>query len=181
MSNWQRLDTKIVYQNSYITVHEDNVINPRGHATTYGWIEVPPAVLVVPIDEHGKVVLTKQSRYTTGHPSWELVGGSTDGMEPLDAAKKELEEEAGLHADKWVQLAGEFLPWNGITTERDTIFIARDLHKVKGPKPEADDLIDAIHAYSWAELKSLMKSGELVDGQTIAALALAGLHLGHFS
>lgn len=181
MSNWQRLNTKIVYQNPYITVHEDSVVNPHGKPTIYGWVEVPPAVFIVPIDEHGRVVLVKQLRYTTGQPSWELPAGSTSGLEPLEAAKAELEEEAGLHADKWVQLSGEFYPWNAITPERDTIFIARGLHKAKGPRTESDDLIDAVHAYTWDQLKAMMKSSEITDGQTITTLALAGLHLGRFS
>jgi 8-oxo-dGTP pyrophosphatase MutT (NUDIX family) len=179
MSNWQRLDTKIVYQNQWMTVHEDNVITPQGKSSVYGWVETPPAVYTVAIQDNGKIVLTKELRYTTGQPSWEIPHSYVNGEDALDAGKRKLAEEAGLHADKWVQLSGEYYVWNGIATQRNTVLIARDLHKVKQPL-QADDLMDAVHAYSWAELKEMIKSGELNDGESITALTIAGLHLGHF-
>lgn len=179
MSNWQRLDTKIVYQNQYITVHEDNVVTPDGKPAVYGWVETPPAVFVVAVEGSGKIVMVKQLRYTTGQPSWELPGGNTDGDERQTAAKRELEEEAGLHADKWVELTGEYYVWNGVATQRNSVHIARELHKVKGPKTETDDTIVAVESFTWTELKEMIKSGELNDGETITALTIAGLHLGH--
>jgi 8-oxo-dGTP pyrophosphatase MutT (NUDIX family) len=179
MSNWQRLDTKIVYQNAYITVHEDNVINPGAKPGIYGWVETPPAVFVVPIDDHGKVLLEKQLRYTTGLASWEVPAGSTDGEEPLAAAKRELAEETQLHAEKWEQLDGEVHPFNSLSPERNITFIARGLHKAKGHAREDDEAIVELKSFSWTELKRMIKSGEITDGQTITTLARAGLHLGH--
>jgi ADP-ribose pyrophosphatase len=179
MNNWQRLDTKIVYQNPYLTVHEDNVITPKGKPTRYGWVESAPAVYVIAIEESGKVILVKQLRYTTGQPMWELPGGSVNGEDVISAGKRELEAEVGLHADKWVGLSGEYYVWAGVATQRNTILIARGLHKVKTPQTETDDMVDSIRSFTWAEIKNMLKSGELNDGETIAALTLAGLHLDH--
>jgi 8-oxo-dGTP pyrophosphatase MutT (NUDIX family) len=179
VGNWQRVATKIVYQNHYITVHEDNVITPDGKPTLYGWVETPPGVYVLAIDDDGKVTLVKQLRYTTGQPTWELPGGSSDGADPIEAGKRELEEEASLHADKWVMLDGEFQVWGGVATERDTVLIARGLHKAKKDTQAGDEVVDAVRSFTWAELKAMIRSGELNDGQTITALARAGLDLGH--
>jgi len=180
MSNWQRLETKIAYQNPYLTVHEDGVVTPHGKPIRYGWVETAPCVYVVTIDDEGKVILVKQLRYTTGRPMWELPGGSVAGEDPLEAGKRELEAEVGLHADKWVTLSGEYHVWPGVATQRNTVMIARDLHKVKAPRTVSDDMVDSIQAFSWTEIKEMLRSGELNDGQSIAALTLAGLHLGHF-
>jgi 8-oxo-dGTP pyrophosphatase MutT (NUDIX family) len=180
MSNWQRIDTKAVYQNTYITIHEDNVITPEGKPEKYAWIETPPAVFVVAIDSDSKVILVKQVRYLTGQPSWELPGGSADGQDPLDAAKEELEQEAGFHADKWVSLTGEHYVWSGVATQRNTVHIARELHKAHVPKNAGDEIILAVQPFSWSELKEMIKSGEFNDGESITALTRAGLHLGHF-
>jgi 8-oxo-dGTP pyrophosphatase MutT (NUDIX family) len=178
MSNWQRLDTKIVYQNSFITVHDDNVITPAGTSTTYAWVETAPAVFAVAIEDSGKVVLVKQLRYTTGQPSWELPAGGTDGDDPLAAAQRELAEEAQLHADKWVQLSGELYPWVSLGTERNSVFIARGLHKAQNPPADTDDFVLEVKSFSWDELKEMIKNSELNHGQSIAALMRAGLHLG---
>jgi 8-oxo-dGTP pyrophosphatase MutT (NUDIX family) len=179
MSNWQRIDTKIAYQNPNLTVHEDNVITPDGKSEVYAWVETPPSVFVVAIEGNGKVVLVKQLRYTTGQPSWSLPGGSSDGKDALDAAKLGLETEAGVHADKWVSLSGDYYVWNGMATQRNSVHIARDLHKAKSSKPEGADVVLATESFEWSELKEMIKSGELSDGESITALTLAGLHLGH--
>jgi len=180
MSNWQRLDTKIVYHNPNITVHEDNVITPDGKPVRYGWVETPPGVYVVAIEENGKVVLVKQLRYTTGQPSWELPSGNSDGQDPIIAGKQELEADAGLHADKWVQLSGETYVWNGVATRRDSVLIAKGLHKSQVAKLAINYVVDAVHSFTWAELKEMIKSSELNDGPSITALTRAGLHLGHY-
>jgi 8-oxo-dGTP pyrophosphatase MutT (NUDIX family) len=120
----------------------------------------------------------KQLRYTTGQPSWELPGGGMDGQDALDAGKLELEKETGLHADKWVALSGEYYIWNGVATQRNTVLIARGLHKAKAPQINPD--INTIESFTWTELKEMIKNGELNDGESVTALTLAGLHLGHF-
>jgi 8-oxo-dGDP phosphatase len=177
MSNWQRLATKIVYQNAYITVHEDSVVNPLGKPTLYSWVDRPPAVFIVATDDDGKVVLVKQVRYTTGQPTWEVPAGGTEGEDPMVAAKRELEEEAGMHADKWVQLAGESYPWNAFSPERNITFVADGLHKAKKPA-QGDDLMLEVKSFTWDELKEMVKNAEITDGQTITSLMRAGLHLG---
>ncbi len=179
MSNWKRLSGKVVYQNEYLSVHEDQVITPRGRAEAYAWIETPPAVFVVAVNEHKQVCLIQQERYTTGQLSWEVPAGSTDGEDELPAAKRELEEEARLHADHWERLPGELHPFNGVAAERNIIFIATKLHEIHGPAPITDDVITAVRWVKWSELKELLTTAEITDGQTVSALTLAGLHLGH--
>jgi ADP-ribose pyrophosphatase len=182
MSSWQRIDTKIVYHNQWITVHEDNVIHPDSRAGLYGWIETPPAVFIVPIEDNGRVLLEKQLRYVTGKPSWEVPAGSVDdGEDFLSAAKRELEEETQFHADKWEQLEGETQPFNAFSPERNILFIARGLHKAKNPSTDNDDAIIELESFTWTELKRMIKEAAITDGQTITSLVRAGLHLGHFS
>jgi 8-oxo-dGTP pyrophosphatase MutT (NUDIX family) len=178
MSTWQRLDTKVVYQNDYMTIHEDTVITPDGKPGSYGWVETPPSVFIVAIDNDDKITLIEQTRYVTGRPSWEVPAGSTDGQDPLDAAKRELEEEAGLHADRWVQLTGQTYPWNSSSPEYSLHLIATGLHAARHPRTDTDDVITDTKKVTWQEVFEMIKSGEIQNGQTITALTIAGLHLG---
>lgn len=179
MNNWQRLATKIVYQNSYMTVHEDSVVRPDGRPGTYGWIETPPAVFIVAIDDDNKMTLVEQTRYVTGRASWEFPAGSTSGDDPLEAAKRELEEEAGLHADKWVQLTGQTYPFASFAPEYNIVLLATGLHQARERTADTDDFITATKRVSWDELVGLIAKGEVHNGQTISAAMLVGIHLGH--
>jgi hypothetical protein len=38
-----------------------------------------------------------------------------------------------------------------------------------------------VTAFSWKEIKEMIKDGELRDGESITALTLAGLHLGRLT
>jgi 8-oxo-dGDP phosphatase len=178
MSNWKRLSTNIVHNNEWKTFHEDEVIRPDGRQVTYSWVETPPAEFVVAVNEDNKVCLVQQERYTTGMPSWELPGGHTDGEAEMDAGKRELALEAGLHADHWERMPGEMYPFIGTAASRNIVFVATGLHKVRHAEPDTGEVITAVKWFGWDELKDMMKAGELTDGQTVAALMLAGLHLG---
>jgi 8-oxo-dGTP pyrophosphatase MutT (NUDIX family) len=179
MSSWKRLNTKIVYQNQWMTVHEDSVMHPDGRPGIYGWIETPPAVFIVAIDNHGKIVLVQQTRYVTNLPSWELPAGSTDGQPALEAAKIELAEEAHLHADKWDILDMQSYPWQCFAPEYNILLVAHGLHEVRNPPEDTDEVITAVKHVSWHETMAMIKSGEIKNGQTITALMLAGIHLGY--
>ena len=177
MRKWQRLTSKIVYQNDYITVHEDEVLTPKGRSGKYGWVETPPAVFIVAINKDNQVCLVQQERYLTGELSWEVPAGNTDGEDELPAAKRELAEEARLHADHWERLPVDTNPYNSISAERAIVFIATSLHEIREAAPVTDDEITAIQWKSWAQLKKMIKAGEITDGQTVTVLALAALHL----
>ena len=119
----------------------------------------------------------EQERYLTGRLSWEVPAGNTDGEDELDAAKRELAEEAGLHADHWKRLPGDFYPFGSLSAERNVIFIATGLHEVREPITDTDDVITGQRWVRWADIAKMLKTAEINNGQTITALALAGLHL----
>ena len=178
MGSWQRLSGKIVYQNNYMSIHEDEVITPDGRSATYGWMESPPAVFIVAINQHKQVCLVEQERYLTGHLSWEVPAGNSDGEDELAAAKRELAEEAGLHADHWERLPGDINPFGSLAAECNIVYIATHLHEIREPITGTDDVITGVRWVSWAELKELIANAEISNGQSITSFALAGLHLG---
>ena len=95
---WKKLSSKVIYDNPWMTVVEDRVINPSGGQNDYGHIRFKTrAVAIIPIDDAGNTWLVGQDRYTLGEYSWEVpMGGAPKGEDALAAAKRELKEETGL-------------------------------------------------------------------------------------
>ena len=103
---WLTTGTRLVYDNPWIRVREDQVIQPDGKESIYGVVEFKNiAIGVLPIDSEGFVHLVGQFRYPIDRYSWEIPeGGCPEGEDPLAAAKRELLEETGLSASNWEEL-----------------------------------------------------------------------------
>ncbi|MEO1580533.1 MAG: NUDIX hydrolase [Pseudomonadota bacterium] len=127
-SKWTQQTTRLVYENPWMSVHEDRVVAPGGSEHLYGHIHFKNvAVAVLAVDEADSILLVSQSRYTLGIKTIELpMGGAPLHEDPLLAAKRELREETGYFADHWTQLMSVH-PSNSITDEVGLVFLATGL------------------------------------------------------
>lgn len=117
------------------TVFEGRVWNLRRDAFTYGdgtivreYVDHSGAVAVLALDEDGRVLLIRQYRHPVGFRDWEIPAGLLDvpGEDPLEAAKRELAEEADLTAERWDVLS-DFFTSPGGSDEAIRIYLARGL------------------------------------------------------
>jgi hypothetical protein len=70
---WKKLSSKIVYENDWMSVCEDRVINPGGGENLYGHVRFKNvAVAIIPVDDNDCTWLVGQDRYTLGEYSWEI-------------------------------------------------------------------------------------------------------------
>lgn len=175
VSPWKKLSSKIAYQNKWYKVREDEVIRPNGEKGMYAVVETPPSVFVVALTEDQEVYLVGLYRYPTGKYQLELPAGGSDNQNLLSAAKRELLEETGLEAGDWEKV-GEFQPFNGISNETSHVFLAQDLSQTLKHKKKEEG-IEEIRILPFKDVFKMIKSGEINDGQTIAALTLATLHI----
>lgn len=178
--SWKTLSSKTVYKNNWLAVREDQVIRPNGEEGIYGVVERPTSVFIVALTENDEVHLVKLFRYPTQVYSLEIPGGAVIGASPKEieqSAKRELQEETGLIAKQW-RLSGKFQVINGFCNEWGYTYIATHLSQT-GKNDQAEEGITEVTVLPFDEVLSFIKSGEITDGQTLAAIMQADLFLHH--
>ncbi len=169
MNPWKLLDSRAIYENAWIRVREDRVIRPDGTPGIYGVIEIPPSVVVLALDEEGRIVLVGQWRYTREKYSWELpLGGAHTGETDMQAvAARELREETGVEAANW-KFLGTIEACIGVTTDTQWIYLATELKKLAST-PDPEERLEI----RWVALEAAVQAvlnGEIREGASVAAI-----------
>ena len=105
---------------------------------TRDYIVHPGAVGVIALNDLGQMLLVQQYRRSLGKMMWEPPAGllDVDGENPLDAAKRELQEETGYVASDW-RVLFDFAPSAGGSTELIRCYLATGLELHEAGRPEA--------------------------------------------
>lgn len=171
---WRMLRTKIVYENPWIRVREDQVIRPDGKPGIYGVVEIRPSVGIVVLNERNEIALVGQWRYTLNKYSWEIPTGVSNPQEDvLATAKRELREETGLIAEEWTPL-GTIDNCNGVTTDVATLFLARSL-KQGSDDPDPEEQISVRWIKLAKAIEEVMNDG-ITESVSVGGILRCGLH-----
>lgn len=171
---WKRGEVQVVYENPWIRVTEQTAVAPTGKPALYGVVGFKNlALAVLPIHEDGTVVLVGQHRFPFADYSWELPeGGGPKGEDPLDGAKRELAEEAGLAAIEWREVLRVQLS-NSVTDELAIGYIATGLSEV-AEIHHVDDTEDiAMARVPFRDALEAAMAGHILDALTVAMLLRA--------
>lgn len=168
-------DTRRLFHGRIIDLSIDRVRLPNGEEAELEIVHHPGGAAVVALDDTGRVCLLRQFRHATGGWLWELPAGKIDGGEqPQTTARRELEEEAGVAATRWVPLGG-VISSPGIFTEVVHLYLAEDLRPLTHHH-ERHEVI-AIHWLPLSEALAWAQSGEIADGKTLVGLFRAAEYL----
>ena len=78
MSEAAVLSTRVVYEGRIFDVTVDRVRLPHGRETDLEMVRHDGSVVLIPIDEEGRVLLVRQYRHAAGRFLWELPAGSLE-------------------------------------------------------------------------------------------------------
>src|ERR1700730_3746859 len=99
--NIETTSPRLVYENRWMRVREDTIRRRDGSNGIYGVVEKPDFVVIIPVEDEGRLYVVEQFLYPVKGRYWEFPQCSweqIEGADPLEMARGELREETGLDA-----------------------------------------------------------------------------------
>jgi 8-oxo-dGTP pyrophosphatase MutT (NUDIX family) len=168
---WKRGPERIVYENAWIRVTHHEAVAPTARPAQYGVVGFKNlAIAILPLHDDGTVTVVGQNRFVFADYSWEIPeGGSPLADDPLEGARRELAEEAGLVAREWREVLQVQLS-NSVTDERAVGYLALGLSaaEIASAQDDSEDL--QLGRVPFGELLQAALNGDIQDMLTVAML-----------
>jgi ADP-ribose pyrophosphatase len=169
------LSSEIIASGGMLVMKRDKVLLPNGNRSQREYVLHPGAVVVVPLLDNGDVVLEKQFRYPLNKVFIELPAGKIDaGEEDLITGQRELLEETGYTASKWIKLGIQH-PCIGYSNEVIHMYLATGLSAGVNTL-DADEALE-VFTRSFSDCLAMIQQGEITDAKTIIAIFMAEKYL----
>lgn len=160
-----RIDGEVAYDGSFLKVTRDRISLPDGAETHREFIRHPGAVVILPVFDDGSVLLERQFRYPLDQVFIEYPAGKIDpGEDPLECAKRELQEETGYTASEW-QFVCTIHNAIAYSDEHLDLYLARGLTAGKAQLDDGE-FLETFRA-TVPEMLEMIRSGQVTDVKTV--------------
>lgn len=166
---WTARAPERLHDNPWFALDVYDAVAPTGVAATYYGLHYKNAAAgVIPLHNDGTITLVGQWRFPFRVYSWELPeGGAPLDEAPIDGARRELREEAGLTARE-LRLILTMQLSNASSDETAYLYLATGLAAV-AREPDATEAL-AVARVSFREALAAAVRGEIADSLTVAGL-----------
>ncbi|MEO5634168.1 TIGR04282 family arsenosugar biosynthesis glycosyltransferase [Gaiella sp.] len=156
--------------------HIDDRLLWEGRETSYSYLGAPRAVFVAAITAEDEMLLVRQYRHPVRDWTLEVPAGSVaDGESSLEAAQRELHEEAGGEAADWVHLT-TFFSSSAHLSLRSDAWLATGV-SVGEAHPDEEERVTLVRM-PLEEAVRTARQGGFAEGQTALTILLAAERLG---
>lgn len=171
---WTVAQTSSKFESPYVSLRIDTIVDPAGDQHARAVVQPRGAVGVLALDHDDRVLLVEQYRHPVGKRLLEIPAGTldVDGEAPLDAAVRELAEEADIVAAEWSSVL-ELLATPGYSSEGWQVFAATDLSPVPEDHRTIREAEEADMVQWWMPFDQAVDAvlaGRITDSMTVAAI-----------
>lgn len=159
------ISSKELLKNKLFTVVDEVAHDSSGFEIHRSIVRHPGSAVMLAVDKKDRILLVKQFRLPAGKDLWELPAGRIDpGEKPLQAAQRELREETGFQAKKWVKLISYWAS-PGYVAEKMNLFLALNLTAGE-QQPMEDERIE-VAWFTRKQVRKWIRAGKIEDGKTL--------------
>lgn len=167
---WKTLKSEYLIRRPWLTARRDTVQLPTGAVNDeYYVLEYPDWINVIAVTRDGRMVLVRQYRHGLGLTCFEIVAGVIEpGEDPMEAARRELQEETGYTGGEWRELMA-LSPNASANTNKSHCYLATGVEKTSGQHLDETEDID-VYLFSDDEVHGMLERGEIVQATMAAPL-----------
>ena len=171
----KQIETKTVYSGLIVKVRRDIAELQNGARAPREVVEHPGGVGIVPVTSDNKVLMVRQYRYPMEEELLEIPAGKLgNGEDPFECAVRELSEETGCTAGRFIDLGATY-PSPGFCRETLYMYLALDLQHGEMHLDENELL--SVEQFGIDELIERIMANELPDAKSVIGVFKAKKYL----
>lgn len=165
----KQISYNYIYKGKIINLRKDTALLPDGNTALREVVEHPGGVCVAAITEKNELLMVRQFRYPYMENVLEIPAGKRDkGNEsPLECGKRELKEETGAVAKKFINL-GQLYPTPGYCGEIIWLYAATGITFGQA-QPDSDEFL-SVEKIPFEKAVNMVLEGEIKDAKTQTAI-----------